>query len=303
MIRNQRTLKRTVATAGVGLHSGEAARLRLHPAPAHHGIRIHRRGTKDVIPARVDAAQELAYATRLGAGEAAVSTVEHLLAALAGLGVDNVLIELDGPEIPIKDGSAAPFVELVERVGILEQPEPVAALRILAPIEVRDGEKWIRVEPAAEFIVDYRIAFDNPTIGYQRFVGPLDEATFRTAIAPARTFGFLKEVNYLRSRGLARGGSLSNCVVVDGARILSGELRFADEFVRHKVLDLVGDLALLEYPLLGRVTAHKAGHALHSALSRAILEHPEKWVILGPEAPAAVVPFPLETGLAAAQAM
>ena len=185
----------------------------------------------------------------------------------------------------------------------MEQPEPIAALRVLAPIEVRDGEKWIRVEPAAELVVDYRIAFDNPTIGYQRFVGARDEATFRTSIAPARTFGFLKEVNYLRSRGLARGGSLSNCVVVDGARIISGELRFADEFVRHKVLDLVGDLALLEYPLLGRVTAHKAGHALHSALSRAILEQPEKWVIVGPEAPAAVVPFPLETDLAAAQAM
>lgn len=303
MIRNQRTLKRTVVTAGVGLHSGEVARLRLHPAPVNHGIRIHRRGSKEVIPARVDAAQELAYATRLGAGEAAVSTVEHLLAALAGLGVDNVLVELDGPEIPIKDGSAAPFVELVARAGILEQHEPIAALRILAPIEVRDGEKWIRVEPAAEFIVDYRIAFDNPTIGYQRFVGPLDETTFRTSIAPARTFGFLKEVNYLRSRGLARGGSLSNCVVVDGTKIISGELRFADEFVRHKVLDLVGDLALLEYPLLGRVTAHKAGHALHSALSRAILEQPEKWVIVGPEAAAAVVPFPLETDLAAAQAM
>ncbi len=303
MTRSQRTLDRTVATGGVGLHSGELARLWLHPAPPGHGVRIHKRGSDEVIPARVDSAQELSYATRLGLGEASVSTVEHLLSALAGLGVDNVRIELDGPEIPIKDGSALPFVRLIERAGIVEQPAPVSALRILAPIEVREDGKWIRVEPAAELVVDYRIAFDNPAIGYQRFVGAIDPETYREAISPARTFGFLKEVNYLRSRGLARGGSLSNCVVVDGPRVLSGELRFADEFVRHKVLDLIGDLSLLEYPLIGRVTAHKAGHALHAALSRAILEQPEKWAIVGPEGATTLVPFPVETGGLAMEAM
>ncbi len=303
MTRLQKTLKKSIATAGVGLHSGEMVRLWLRPAPAGHGIRIHRLGSTEHIPARVDAAQDLAYATRLGVGEAAVSTVEHLLAALSGLEIDNVLVELDGPEIPIKDGSALPFVELIERAGVVEQSEPSSSLRVLAPIEVRDGDKWIRVEPAPELVVDYRIAFDNPTIGYQRFVGAIDPETFKSALAPARTFGFLKEVDYLRSRGLIRGGSLTNCVVVDGAKILSGELRFNDEFVRHKVMDMIGDLALLEYPLMAKVTAHKAGHSLHAALSRALLEQPEKWVIVGPEAPAAVVPFPLETELAAAQAM
>ncbi len=303
MTRLQKTLKKTIATAGVGLHSGEMVRLWLRPAPVGHGIRIHRLGSPELIPARVDAAQDLAYATRLGVGEAAVSTVEHLLSALSGLGIDNVLVELDGPEMPIKDGSALPFVELIERAGVVEQSEPTSFLRVLAPIEVRDGEKWIRVEPAPELVVDYRIAFDNPTIGYQRFVGPVDPETFKSALAPARTFGFLKEVDYLRSRGLIRGGSLTNCVVVDGTKILSGELRFADEFVRHKVMDMIGDLALLEYPLMGKVTAYKAGHSLHAALSRAILEQPEKWVIVGRETPAAVVPFPLETELAAAQAM
>ena len=303
MTRSQRTLGRTVVTAGVGLHSGEVARLWLHPAPAGHGIRIHRRGSDEVIPARVDSAQELSYATRLGLGEASVSTVEHLLSALAGLGVDNVRIEIDGPEVPIKDGSALPFVRLIERAGLEEQAAPVSAIRILEPIEVRHDGKWIRVEPGREFVVDYRIAFDNPAIGYQRFVGAVDPETYRDAVAPARTFGFLKEVDYLRSRGLARGGTLSNCIVVDGPKVLSGELRFNDEFVRHKVLDLIGDLALLEYPLIGKVTAYKAGHALHSALSRAILDQPEKWVIVGPEGAATVVPFPLETGAAAVESM
>ncbi len=304
MDRTQRTLRRTVFTAGVGLHTGVPVRLWIRPAPAGHGIRFRRRGTDETVPARVEAARDLAYATRIGHGDAAVSTVEHLLAALAALGVDNALVELDGPEVPILDGSAWPFVRLIRRAGLEAQEEPVAALRILEPIEVRDDGRWIRVEPSDRFEVDYRIAFDNPLVGFQRWSGAVDDHRFAEEIAPARTFGFLKDVTYLKSRGLIRGGSLANCVVVDGTRVLSGELRFTDEFVRHKVLDLIGDLALLDYRLQGRVVAHRAGHALHAALVRAILAAPQRWQIrrLGPAAPAPVSPFALELEPAAAYA-
>lgn len=303
-MRLQTTIGSSINSDGVGLHSGEPSRLWLHPAPAGTGIVFSHRQSGLRIPAQVDHAHELSYATRLGLADATISTVEHLLSALRGLRIDNVMVEIEGDEVPILDGSAAPFVELIDRAGVTTQERPATALRISRSIEVREGEKWLRVEPATTFSVDYRISFDNPLVGFQRYVGEVTPESYRQAIAPARTFGFLKDVRYLKSRGLARGGSLSNCVVVDEERIVSGELRFPDEFVRHKVLDLVGDLALLEYPLEGAVIAYKAGHALHASLVRAILSNPERWELVGSDSRAAfVAPYPMDLGVRPALAV
>jgi len=303
-MRLQTTIDKTVTERGIGLHCGLEAQLWIYPAPADHGIVFRNRHGKIAIPAQVDHAQELAFATRLGLGEVSLSTVEHLLSALRGLEIDNVLIEFEGEEVPILDGSAACFVGLLDAAGVRTQDRPATAIRITSPIEVRDGSKWIRVEPANDFSVDYRISFDNPLVGYQRYVGKITPNVYREAIAPARTFGFLKDVKYLKSQGLALGGSFSNCVVVDERRVISGELRFPDEFVRHKVLDLIGDLALLEYPLLASVTAHKAGHALHAALVRHILAHPEKWEIVGGDVNETfVMPYAMDAEAPAALAM
>ncbi len=302
-MRRQRTIQRAVVSEGIGLHTGLPGRIRLLPAPEDHGIQFRHTATGTIVPARIDHAQELAFATRIGLGQSAISTVEHLLSAIRGVGIDNILVELEGGEIPIMDGSAEPFVEIIGEAGIREQERPVTVLRLTAPIKVRDGAKWIRAEPSDELTVDYRISFDNPLVGYQRYVGTIDPETYRKAIAPARTFGFLKDVKYLKSQGLGLGGSYSNCVIVDDHRVVSGELRFPDEFVRHKVLDLVGDLALLEYPLAASITAHKAGHALHADLVRAILARPECWELVGGGGPAFVVPFPLETEIPAAIAL
>ena len=302
-MRRQRTIEHAAVSEGIGLHTGLPSRIRLLPAPEDHGIQFRHAATGTIVPARIDHAQELSFATRIGLGDSAISTVEHLLSAIRGVGIDNVLVELDGAEIPIMDGSAAPFVELIESAGVREQEHPVTVLRLTAPIEVRDGAKWIRAEPSDELAVDYRISFDNPLVGYQRYVGAVTPETYRDAIAPARTFGFLKDVKYLKSQGLGLGGSFSNCVIVDDHRVVSGELRFPDEFVRHKVLDLVGDLALLEYPLQASITAHKAGHALHAALVRAILARPERWELVGGSGTSFVVPFALEPEIPAAMAL
>ncbi|NOZ78065.1 MAG: UDP-3-O-[3-hydroxymyristoyl] N-acetylglucosamine deacetylase [Acidobacteria bacterium] len=303
-MRWQTTIENAVGEVGIGLHTGLESRLWIRPAPVDHGIIFHHRAKKVFIPAQVDHAQKLGYATRLGLGDVAVSTVEHLLSALCGLGIDNALIEFEGEEIPILDGSAMPFVDLIDTAGIRKLDRPVTAIRMTRPIEVRDGEKWMRVEPADAFSVDYRISFDNPIVGYQRYVGVITPEVYRESIAPARTFGFLKDVTYLKSRGLALGGSFTNCVVVDDRQVVSGELRFPDEFVRHKVLDLIGDLALLEYPLVGTVIAHKAGHALHAAFVREILAHPECWEIVGSESSGAfVMPYSLDIEAPAVLAM
>ena len=303
-MRNQNTIQRPIKIEGIGLHSGAPSCMWLEPAPVDHGILFHHGETGTIIPAQVDHAQELSFATRLGLGESAISTVEHLLSALRGLDIDNVFIHLDGDEVPIVDGSAEPFVELIDQVGIREQERPVMTLRLTRPIEVRDGDKWLRVEPSEELRVDYRISFDNPLVGFQRFVGTVTPKTYRQEIAPARTFGFLKDVTYLKSQGLGLGGSFSNCVIVDDHRVISGELRFPDEFVRHKVLDLIGDMALLEYPLQASITAHKAGHALHAALVRAILANPESWELVGDGSAATLaVPYAMEMEMPAAMGL
>jgi UDP-3-O-[3-hydroxymyristoyl] N-acetylglucosamine deacetylase len=279
----QKTIRRAVGVEGIGIHSGTHARLQLRPAPVGSGISFVRTDLGTAIPARAENTRKLSYSTSLGVRGAEVSTVEHLLSALAGLGVTNVQIDLDGPEVPILDGSAQPFVELLHQAGVVEQGVSLPEIHLHEPVRVEDGDRWIELRPAPELSVDYRVRYDSAVIGRQRFVGAMTARRFATGIAPARTFGFLHEVTAMRAAGLARGGSLDNCIVVDGERVISGELRFADEFVRHKVLDLIGDLALLEYPLRAQVVANRAGHALHVGVVHELLVHPERWELVEPD--------------------
>lgn len=267
----QRTLKGTVSIHGVGLHTGESARVRVVPAPADSGITFVRtdRGCIE-IPASHEYVVSSSLATTVSLGGVSVSTVEHLLAALFGLGVDNARIEVDGPEIPILDGSAAPFVEAVLASGTVTQAAPRRVLNLSRPVAVRHGERTVLALPSNDLRISYAIDFAHPAIGYQAVTLRMDERVFAASIAPARTFCLLRDVNAMRDSGLARGGSLDNALVVGDEGILNGELRFRDEFVRHKVLDLVGDLALAGAPLRAHVIVFKGGHRMHAALVQKI---------------------------------
>lgn len=292
----QRTILRTASANGVGIHGGEQVALRLRPAPPGTGIVFLRTDLGIAIPARAENARDLAYATTLRLRGAEARTVEHLMAAVSGTGVTNLFIDLSGAEVPIMDGSALPFVEMLHRAGLEDQKVSQPELRVRRVVRVGDDERWIELRPGDGLEVDYRVSYDSPAVGRQRFAGAITPQRFAAAIAPARTFGFLEEVPALRERGLGLGGSLENCIVVDQGEVLSGELRFPDEFVRHKVLDLIGDLALLEYPLLAHVVAHKAGHALHVAAVNELLAAPEAWELVEPDrlAPLSVRPYPGE---------
>ena len=279
----RRTLRREVACTGIGLHSGKPVRLRLLPAPAEHGIRFARTDVGVEIPATLAHIGGQDHATTLTLGGVSIGTVEHLLAALSGLGVDDVRVEVDGPEVPILDGSAAPFVILLHEAGLRPLAVPRVLLKVLAPVEVRHGGKGARLVPADHFEVSYSIGFDHPLLRHQALSLRLTPRTFTDAIAPARTFGFLREVEMLRKSGLALGGSLENAVVIGETGVLNNKLRFEDEFVRHKILDAVGDLALLGRPLVGRLEATRAGHALHAAVARKLLATPGAWELVTPE--------------------
>ncbi len=280
-MHRQRTLRRTVSCAGIGLHSGRKVTLSLKPAPANHGIRFRRTdlGGQE-IPATVDNLAGLQYATSLASGGASVDTVEHLLASLTSLGVDNVTIELDHPEVPIMDGSAAPFVYLLHEAGLKRLSTPRRYLKVLRHVALAWGDKRIDVYPSDQLKVTYSISFEHPLLRHQSRTVRLSEETFVEEIAPARTFGFLKEVEMLRQKGLALGGSLDNAIVLGETGVLNNTLRFEDEFVRHKILDVVGDLTLLGYPILGHVVVHRGGHALHTALASRILAEGEAWGIV-----------------------
>ena len=288
-MNQQRTVRRTVDIEGVGLHSGAQARVGIVPAPVNHGLIFSRRdlGGK-LIPATPEAIGDSSLATTLGRDGATVSTVEHLLAALQGLGIDNARIDVDGPEIPILDGSAAPFVEAIRKAGTTRQAAPRRPLTVKRPITVRDGERAILALPSRDFRISYAIDFPHPAIGYQAVALALDEEVFSASIAPARTFCLLRDVQAMRANGRARGGTLDNAVVVGDDGIVGGTLRFRDEFVRHKVLDLIGDLALLGAPLQAHVVVFKGGHRLHAQLVRrlragalaaasAARPHPPQW--------------------------
>jgi UDP-3-O-[3-hydroxymyristoyl] N-acetylglucosamine deacetylase len=273
----QRTLKQRASLEGVGLHSGAEVRVTLAPAPADTGIIFERVDLEPrvEIPAIFERVVDTTLNTSLGVGEVRVGTVEHLLAALAGCGIDNARIEVHGPEVPILDGSAAPFVDLVQEAGIHEQRATRRYLLVSRPVVVQDGDKSARLLPARNFSVSYTIDFKHPLISDQRYRVDLTERAFRREIARARTFGFKRDVERLHQAGLARGGSLENAVVVDDFHILNPEgLRFPDEFVRHKILDAIGDLALLGMPVIGHLDAVKSGHALNHALVRKALTEP-----------------------------
>ncbi len=292
----RRTLRRDVGCTGIGLHSGRPVRLRLRPAPAEHGIRFVRTDVGVTIPATLAHIGAQDHATTLLRDGFVVGTVEHLLAALLALGVDDVLVEVDGPEVPILDGSAAPFVMLLHEAGLRPLAVPRLHLRVLQPVEVVHGAKSVRLVPSDRFEVRYTIGFDHPLLRHQAYATRITARSFTETIAPARTFGFLREVELLRKSGLALGGSLENAVVIGETGVLNNKLRFEDEFVRHKILDAVGDLALVGRPLLGRVEAIKAGHALHAAVARKLLATPSAWELVPGEALA-----PAPAGTAALQ--
>ena len=284
----RRTLRREVACTGIGLHSGRLVRLRLQPAPAEHGIRFTRTDVGVEIPATLAHIGGQDHATTLRSSSVSIGTVEHLLAALAGLGVDDVRVEVDGPEVPVLDGSAAPFVILLHEAGLRPLAVPRLHLKVKKPVEVAHGAKSARLLPADHFEVGYSIGFDHPLLRHQALSLRLTPRSFTEAIAPARTFGFLREVEMLRKSGLALGGSLENAVVIGETGVLNNKLRFEDEFVRHKILDAVGDLALLGHPLLGRLEATRAGHSLHAAVARKLLATPDAFELapLGAHEPA-----------------
>jgi len=276
----RRTLKRGVGCTGIGLHSGRAVRLDLKPAPAEHGIRFRRTDVGVEIPADLDHLGRLDHATTLTRDGVSIDTVEHLLSALYALGVDDALIEVDGPEIPVMDGSAAPFVILIHEAGLRPQKVSRRYLKMLRPVEVVRGGKWARLTPSDQFRVTYTIGFDHPLLRHQTASVRVGADTYAETIAPARTFGFLREVEMLRKAGLALGGSLENAIVVGETGVLNQKLRFEDEFVRHKILDAIGDLSLLGHPVVGHLEASKAGHALHAALGRAVRDAPEAWALV-----------------------
>ena len=288
--QHEHTLAGPAICAGVGVHSGERVRLSIRPAPAGHGVVFVRADVRDRdnrVPVSGEAVVDARLNTTIANAEGVtVSTIEHLMAALAALGVSNAVIELDGPELPIMDGSALPFVQLLDRAGFRRQETPQRFIEVLEPIEVVEGDKWARLTPCDRYEMAFEIDFDSAAIGNQRVDFVVDEQTFRDEICAARTFGFAHEVEALRRAGLARGGSLENAVVIDGDAILNpGGLRMEREFVRHKALDAIGDLYVLGAPLMARYEGFKGGHALNNKLVRELLARPEAWrvVIRTPE--------------------
>lgn len=281
MIR-QRTLKNAIKAIGVGLHTGQKIRLTLKPAPVDQGIIFRRVDLDPVvdIKAYAENVSDTTLSTSLGEGESTVSTVEHLLSAMAGLGIDNATIDVNGPEVPIMDGSAGPFVFLIQSAGIAEQDAPKKFIRIKQEVELRDGDKVAKFTPFEGFKVNFSIDFDHPVFKDCGLEAQVDfsSTSFVKEVSRARTFGFVHEVEYLRSRGLARGGSLDNAIIVDKEEILNEEgLRYEDEFVKHKILDAIGDLYLLGNSLIGEFTAHKSGHALNNQLLRKLIQDTSAW--------------------------
>ena len=278
----QRTLKDSIRASGIGLHSGEKVYMTLRPAPANTGVVFRRLDLPDPadIPADATLVNETTLGTTLERNGVKVATVEHLMSALAGLGIDNVFIDLTAAEVPIMDGSAAPFVFLLQSVGIEEQNAPKRFIRVRERIEVAEGDKWVRLEPFDGFRVNVEIDFDHPALKKHRQSLSLDFSTaaFLKEISRARTFGFLKDLEGARARERALGANMDNAIVMDDYRVINEDgLRFRDEFVRHKVLDALGDLYLLGSSLLGEFSGYKCGHKLNNMLLRALLAAPESY--------------------------
>ncbi|HZQ61909.1 MAG TPA: UDP-3-O-acyl-N-acetylglucosamine deacetylase [Casimicrobiaceae bacterium] len=281
----QRTLKAAVKSTGVGLHTGARVDMTMRPAPIDTGIVFHRVDlpTPVDIPAHAMHVGDTRLSSTLQKDGARISTVEHIMSALAGLGIDNLHVDIAGPEVPIMDGSAGPFVFLLQSTGIVEQDAGKRYLKVLQPVEVRDGDKWARFEPFNGFRLDFTIDFPHPVFGSENRHVSIDfaEHSYVKEVARARTFGFMQDVEAMRAAGLALGGSLQNAVVLDETRVLNSEgLRYDNEFVKHKVLDAIGDLYLLGHPLIGQYTAYKSGHALNNALARALLARKDAFALM-----------------------
>jgi len=281
MIR-QRTLRNSIRATGVGLHTGVKVYLTLRPAPANTGIVFRRADLAQPVEIKAEpyAVGDTRLSSCLEKGGERIQTVEHLMSAFSGLGVDNAYVDLTAPEVPIMDGSAGPFVFLLQSAGIEEQNARKQFIRVLQPVEVREGDKWVRFEPHDGFKLTLSIDFDHPVFDKRRQSVSVDFATtsYVREVSRARTFGFMQDVEAMRSQGLALGGSLDNAIVMDEYRVLNSDgLRYEDEFVKHKVLDAIGDLYLLGHPLIGAFAGHKSGHALNNLLLRRLLESPLAW--------------------------
>ena len=281
----QHTLKRAIGCRGVALHSGQKVSMNLLPAPPETGIIFRRTDIGVEIRAIWENVVPSARCTSLSDGAGAlVATIEHLMAALSGTAIDNLIVELDGPEVPIMDGSAAPFVLLIECVGVARQDAPRQAIKVLKPVSVVDDEAITALRPAFGFSMHFEIDYDNPLVRHQQMTLVLDAASFKSELSRARTFGFRNDVDRLRAAGLARGGSLDNVIVVDGHQVLNrGGLRYDDEFVRHKLLDAVGDLYLAGAPLVGEFCGVRSGHSHNHRLLRALFADDEAWSYAVPD--------------------
>jgi UDP-3-O-[3-hydroxymyristoyl] N-acetylglucosamine deacetylase len=286
----QKTLAQAVSAVGHGLHTGEPSSVTLKPAPAYTGYVFRRTDLNNFeVLAAPQYVARVSYATTLMRQGVMISTVEHLLAALAGSHIDNCIIEIDSLEVPILDGSSEPFIEMIERAGTIELEAPRQFLRVLKRVEVAEGDRRMSISPAARFALSCLIEFPHPMIGTQRLEVEISDGQFARHLASARTFGFLSEIESLRNQGLARGGSLDNAVILtpEGGILNREGLRYTDEFVRHKMLDIIGDLALFGMPLLGHVEAYRTGHGVHTALVSRVLRDDTAWEIIDSHEPVA----------------
>lgn len=280
---NQRTIAKKVSVTGIGIHSGKKVTLSLTPAESDFGIQFKRVDLKNAprLKARVEIVGATENNTTIGSGENSVHTVEHLLSVFYGLGLNNVLCEIDGPEVPIMDGSGASYVFLLKETGLVSLNKSKKFMVILKPVKVQVDDKWAQIEPSSRLIIDSTINFAHPIIKTQKKVFEFTCSDFINEIARARTFGLLKDVDMLKRKGLIKGGSLDNAVVLDGFKVVNPEgLRFKDEFIRHKILDTIGDFSLLGHEIAGKITTYKSGHNLHNLLCRKLLKTPSAFEIV-----------------------
>lgn len=279
---NQRTFSNVIKATGVGVHSGEKVFMTLNPAPVNTGIIFRRVDVDPVVEFKIapEEVQETMLSTTMVKGDVRVATVEHFMSAMAGLGIDNAYIDLSAAEVPIMDGSAGQFIFLIQSAGIQEQNEPKKFIRVLKPVEIQEDGKTARLEPYEGFSLDFKVEFDHPAIPSEQSHVKVEfsSTSFAKEVSRARTFGFLKDIEQLRAMNLAKGGSLENAIVLDDEKVLNEDgLRFDDEFVRHKILDAVGDLYMSAHQVLGAYTAVKSGHALNNKLLRALLDDDSAW--------------------------
>ena len=281
-MRKQRTLREPIEATGIGLHTGKKVEIRLEPAGENSGVIFYREDTDTIIEAKQENVVDTTLATTLGKNGVVIKTVEHLLASLFGLGIDNVFVRLKGDEVPIMDGSAAPWVYLIKTAGIIEQRAFKKEIIIKKPVKIKENGKFVALLPSRNFEIHYSIHFDNAFIGRQKHSLVVNEITFVKEISKARTFGLLKDIEYLQSNNLALGGSLDNAIVVDEYGIVNEDpLRYENEFVRHKILDAIGDLSILGYDIKAKYLAYKSGHDLNSKLIKKLIEDKDAYEIVG----------------------